>query len=250
MNNDGHLIMFENVRIVLVNSSHPGNIGAAARAMKNMCLSRLYLVAPKKYPDDIATARASGADDILESAVVCQSLAEAIGDCHLVFGASARLRKVTWSTMNARECGHIITAEPKDKQIAILFGRENAGLTNEELDCCHHLVHIMGNTKYQSLNVAAAVQVVSYEVFMANQQSPLTINIKPTPVSVEEMSRFYTHLQETLLQIGFLNPDQPKLLMRKLKRLFNRAQPDQAEMNILRGILTETQISYKQKNES
>ena len=161
--------MKSGIRIVMVATSHPGNIGAAARAMKNMCLSELVLVQPKDFPSDAAFARASGADDLLRAAVVTGSLAEAVADCRTVIGASARLRSVRWPQLAPREAAALAVAESRSAPVALVFGRESAGLSNQELDLCTHLVQIPTNPAYSSLNVAMAVQVISYEVMLASQ---------------------------------------------------------------------------------
>ncbi len=236
--------MLNKVRIVLVDTSHPGNIGAVARAMKNMCLSQLYLVQPQQFPHAEATARASGADDVLASAVVCDSLPEALAGCGLVIGASARLRHLKIPQWNPRECAERVVCEAQQIEVAIIFGREHSGLTNEELGLCHQLMHIPSNPDYSSLNIAAAVQVMTYELQMASDL--VTPKVPPEdaselPASADEMERFYTHLHETLVDIGFLDPNNPRVMMRRLRRLFNRARPNQVEMNILRGILTAAQ---------
>jgi tRNA (cytidine32/uridine32-2'-O)-methyltransferase len=232
--------MSRNIRIVLIETSHPGNIGASARAMKNMGLERLYLVAPKSYPNADATARASGADDILAAARVCATLDEALTGCGLVLGLSARLRSLAWPQIDARECGRLTVCESGHTEVALVFGREHSGLTNAELDRCQYLVHIPSNPDYGSLNLGAAVQVVAYEVAMAlrEQGGALVTATSAAPATAEDMERFYAHLQEVLLAIGFLDPQHPRHLMRRLRRLFNRAQPEPTEVNILRGILT------------
>jgi len=235
--------MLNRVRIVLVDTSHPGNIGAVARAMKNMCLSQLYLVQPQQFPHAEATARASGADDLLAAAVVCDSLPEALAGCGLVVGASARLRHLKLPQWDPRQCAERVVEEARQRDVAIIFGREHSGLTNEELALCHYLMHIPSNPDYSSLNIAAAVQVVTYELQMASGSPNVEAaeSESEPPVSADEMERFYAHLRETLVDIGFLNPDNPRVMMRRLRRLFNRARPNQVEMNILRGILTASQ---------
>ncbi|VAW93127.1 tRNA (cytidine(32)/uridine(32)-2'-O)-methyltransferase [hydrothermal vent metagenome] len=235
--------MLNRVRIVLVDTSHPGNIGAVARAMKNMCLSQLYLVQPQQFPHAEATARASGADDLLASAVVCDSLPEALAGCGLVVGASARLRHLKLPQWDPRQCAERVVDEARQRDVAIIFGRENSGLTNEELALCHYLLHIPSNPDYSSLNIAAAVQVVAYELMMASGAPSVAVveGESESSASADEMERFYAHLRETLVDIGFLNPDNPRVMMRRLRRLFNRARPNQVEMNILRGILTASQ---------
>lgn len=248
--------MQQQVRIVLVDTSHPGNIGAAARAMKNMGLRRLYLVTPHQFPHADATARASGADDVLAQATVCNSLDEALHGCGLVVGASARLRNLSVPLLDPRQCAEQVQAEVTSAGVecALIFGREHSGLTNDELGRCHYLVHIPSDPDYSSLNLAAAVQVVSYELRMAcaaqsggDSESQNTQEDDEPLAPADDMARFYEHLQQTLVEIGFLDPQNPRIMMRRLRRLFNRARPNITEMNILRGILTAAQ---KTKNVS
>lgn len=236
--------MLSNVRIVLVETTHPGNIGAVARAMKNMGLITLYLVAPKKFPSADATARASGADDVLASAVICKTLFEAIGDCHLVIGTSARSRTIQWPMLDPRACAEKIWAEPDSTQIAILFGREHSGLTNEELDCCHYLLKIPCNPDFSSLNVAAAVQIIAYEIFMAAARSAkpcLEEQLESPLATALELESFYQHLHQTLAEIRFLHLGRSRSVMRRLRRLFNRVRLEKKEVDILRGILSAAQ---------
>lgn len=226
------------VRVVLVETSHPGNIGACARAMKNMCLSELYLVNPKIFPSSEATARASGADDVLARARVCASLEEAVQGCTDVFGASARLRTIPWPQLTPRECAARINAQPGPA--ALVIGREHSGLTNAELERCNYLVHIPSNPEFSSLNIAAAVQVLAYEIFLAAAR-PVAQQEQQPPAAAEELERLYAHMQQALIDIEFLDPLNPRQLMRRLRRLFNRAHLDKIELNILRGILTAAQ---------
>ena len=231
------------IRIVLINTSHPGNIGATARAMKVMGLTNLHLVSPKTFPCHEATAMASGADDLLERAVVHETLDSALEGCSLVLGTSARMRSLPMPQMDLRTAAQSALAEHEGQDIAILFGQERAGLTNDEIYRCHQLVHIDTNPAYGSLNLSQAVQVMSYELRMA-VVSGTSNSIAPSdwvPVDAGQMEMFFTHLEETLLDIKFLNPEQPKRLMARMRRLFNRARPDQNEMNILRGILAASQ---------
>jgi tRNA (cytidine32/uridine32-2'-O)-methyltransferase len=240
------LALAHNIRIVLVGTTHPGNIGATARAMKTMGLSELYLVRPKLYPCAEATARASGADDVLAGARVCQSLGEAIASCGLVFGASARLRSLPWPQLDAHESAQQLMLEAARAPVALLFGRESSGLTNEELERCHCLVTIPADPQYNSLNLAAAVQVLCYEIFMAAMTAPqMNHPDVPALATADQMEHFYVHLEQVLLASGFLNPENPKKLMRRLRRLFNRARPDSVEINILRGILHSLGGPYK-----
>jgi len=235
--------MLSNIRIVLVETSHPGNIGAVARAMKNMCLEHLVLVNPKVFPSPEADARASGAQDLLQSARVVNSLEEAVGDCSLVVGASARQRSTVWTAVDPRECARKAVAHAGEGAVALVFGRESSGLTREELDRCSHLVHIPANPDYSSLNIAMAVQVVAYEVRMQE----LSGEVSPDPgehvmpASVEQMEGFFAHLQQALHDFGFLQPGREGKIMQRLRRLFHRAAPDEREVNILRGILSSAQ---------
>jgi len=229
------------VRVVLVNTSHPGNIGAAARAMKNMGLADLCLVSPQSFPSAEATTRASGADDLLAGAVCVDALEEALSDCELVVGASARNRTLPVPMLDPRETATLIMQQPEGARAAILFGRERTGLTNAELDRCHYLVRIPAHPDYPSLNVAAAVQVIAYELRMAAGQTRPRQEHRHRFATAEEMELFYRHLEEMLIEVGFLDADNPRQLMRRLRRLFGRARPNYNELNILRGILTAVQ---------
>ncbi|NOY67513.1 MAG: tRNA (cytosine(32)/uridine(32)-2'-O)-methyltransferase TrmJ [Gammaproteobacteria bacterium] len=243
--------MFSNIRIVLVETSHPGNIGAAARAMKNMSLEHLYLVSPVNYPHADAFARAAGANDVLNNAVVVDSLEQAIADCTQVFGASARMRTLKWPQYSPAEAAKVIKKTSQTSSVALVFGRERTGLSNEELQLCHYLVNIPSNDQFSSLNLAAAVQVLAYELFQVLQQ-PVekveAVNADEMPVTQDEMQRYFKHLEEVLVKIDFLDPEHPKKLMRRLHRLYNRAQPDQREINILRGILSAVEKEMQGRN--
>jgi len=236
--------MLSNIRVALLNTSHPGNIGAAARAMKTMGLTDLWLLDPLHFPDAEATARASGADDILASAQVRQHLDDLLEDCRLVVGASARPRSIPCPELSPRECASLVREESDQGRVAVLFGREQSGLSNAEIDRCHYLVRIPASTVYASLNLAAAVQVIVYELFVAHvtkESEEGGYLLQHVPVSAGEMERFYEHLEATLVQLEFLDPTNPRHLMRRLRRLYNRARPDANEINILRGILTAAQ---------
>ena len=244
--------MLQNIRVVLVNTSHPGNIGGAARAMKNMGLTRLVLVEPQDFPSHEASARASGADDILGAAQVVGSLEDALVGCNLVLGTSARERSLPWPLIDPRECGtKSVEHAAQGEEIALVFGREHAGLTNDELQRCHFHVHIPSNPDFSSLNLGAAVQVLAYEVRMAwlaiaGEQAEADKPQAAAPgvselVTMDEMELFYGHLEKTLVDIGFLDPEKPRQLMPRLRRLYGRSGVDRSEMSILRGILTETQ---------
>jgi tRNA (cytidine32/uridine32-2'-O)-methyltransferase len=229
------------VRIVLVGTTHPGNIGAAARAMHTMGLDRLSLVAPRAFPSDEATARAAGADGVLAQARVCADLAEALEGCRFVVGASARTRALPWSTVTPREAAPRLLAEARLGEAAVVFGRESSGLSNDELASCHALLHIPTDPGYSSLNLAMAVQVVAYELRLAMladaAPGPAPERLDPL-ATVEDLERFYVHLERTLVEAGFLNPANPRHLMLRLRRLFSRALPEEKEVRILRGILS------------
>ena len=235
----------DNIRIVLVNTSHPGNIGAVARAMKNMGLHRLYLVAPRQYPHEEAQSRAASASDVLDSARVVDTLPEAIGDCQFVVGTSARERRIPWPLQDARTCAQRVATASTREQVAILFGREDRGLVNEELQLCNLHLNIPTSDSYSSLNLAMAVQIIAYELRMLLQSSDAQVDEQAqwdAPfTSSEDMERFYFHLEETLLDIEFLDPAAPRQLMARLRRLYSRVRLDEMELNILRGILTKTQ---------
>lgn len=233
--------MLENIRIVLVETSHPGNIGAAARAMKNMCLESLWLVSPKQFPSAEATARASGADDLLERARVCSSLDQALTGCRLVLGTSARSRTVAWPRLTPRECAQRLVGDATRGEVALVFGRESSGLSNEEMDRCSHLVQIPTGPAYSSLNLAAAVQILSYEIHLAGLQQPELAGPRRARARAEILEGFFQHLQQTLVDIGFSDPKQSSKLHRRLRRLFHRAEPDEEELHILRGILSAAQ---------
>lgn len=235
----------DRIRIVLIETSHPGNIGAVARAMKNMGLSRLVLVAPEKFPDKQATWRAVSANDVLESALVVDSFDEAVADCGLVVAATARDRRIPWPVLDARRAADDIALASDQGEVAIVFGREDNGLNNDELMRCNLHLAIPTSDEYSSLNIAMAVQVVCYEVHMRVHGDALPERADAVwdapPATQANMERFYVHLEQTLEAIGFLNPDAPKQLMPRLRRLYSRIRLDELELNILRGILTETQ---------
>ena len=229
------------IRVVLIQPTHPGNIGATARAMANMGVAQLALVQPRDFPSPQATARAAGADAILQNAAVVEQLDEAISDCALVIGASARARSIEWPQLAPAEAMEkaINTAHQTQSRTALLFGRESRGLTNRELDRCHHLVRIPVNPDFPSLNLASAVMVLLYELHKAAlRHTPATAATDTEPhATAEEMQHFYQHLEHilTLLQFSHTHPEK---LHRKLTRLFNRAHPHSREIRILRGIFT------------
>ncbi len=226
------------IRIVLVGTTHPGNIGATARAMKTMCQDRLYLVSPKIYPSAEATARATGADDVLANATVCEDLKQAVADCDLVIGTTARDRSLSWPVVNPAQCAEIAIAN-QSGQTAIVFGRESSGLSNEELELCNYVMKIATNPEYGSLNLASAVQLTCYELFNKSYDEQLsTVSSGDDFATQAQLEQFYHHLEKTMLQTGYLNPDNPKKLMHRMHRLFNRSRLEQSEVNILRGFLS------------
>lgn len=234
----------DNIKIVLVETSHTGNMGSAARAMKTMGLSNLCLVNPIIKPDSQSISLAAGASDIIKQAQIFSSLEAAVADCSLVIGTSARPRSLQWPNLTPKECGDKIIAEAcRHAQVALVFGRERVGLTNDELQKCHFHVSIPANPDYSSLNLAMSVQVLSYEIRMSllsAQEASIKLDeqdINEYPKD-EDIERFYQHLEQTLLQTGFINPHHPGQIMGRLRRLFTRARIEQQELNILRGILT------------
>lgn len=235
-----------NVRIVLVRPSHPGNVGACARAMKNMGLRHLALVEPKAFPSPDASARAAGADDVLANAGLFPTLDAALAGCVFAIGTSARERAIAWPSLDATEAAAQLVQNAGRGSVAAVFGAERTGLTNEELDRCHFVVTIPADPGFSSLNLAAAVQVLSYEIFRAARgaegagREPAPASAPATPLATSrDLRLFYEHLERVLVAIEFLDPENPRKLMRRLMRLFNRAAPDANEINILRGILTE-----------
>jgi len=239
--------ILDNIRIVLIQTSHPGNIGSAARAMKVMGLSDLCLVKPRFFPDDQANALASSATDILENATIVDTLQQAIADCRLVIGTSARHhRTLQWETQDSRSCGASVVKQAQTGKVAIVFGRESSGLTNEELSHCHSLVHIPTNPDYSSLNIASAVQILSYECRLAAQSAEASAVCKTEDerVSSAEMDGYFKQLETVLIETDFLDPDKPRHLMPRLRRLYSRTGVNRSELNILRGILT----AFQKKN--
>ena len=240
-----------NIRIVLVGTTHPGNIGASARAMKCMGLSQLYLVNPPKgFPGADVTARAAGADDVLSNARVCDTLEPAIQDCNMVVGTTARDRSIPWPVLTPSQCASQALSESDGGPVAILFGRESSGLSNEEIDYCNYVVNIPTSPDFSSLNLAAAVQVIGYEFYrQATGDQIVVADRREIPLaSQRELEFLYEHLERVMTRVGFYNPDKPRRVMRRLRRLFNRAQLDQNELNILRGFLAAVEENDTRKN--
>ncbi|MEZ8103244.1 tRNA (cytosine(32)/uridine(32)-2'-O)-methyltransferase TrmJ [Vibrio bivalvicida] len=233
--------MLNNVKVVLVGTSHSGNIGSAARAMKVMGLSNLVLVDPQCSIDEQTLALAAGAADIAQNAQVVSTLAEAVEDCALVVGSSARSRTLEWPMLEPRECGQKFVEEGQSAPVALVFGRERTGLTNDELQTCHYHVCIPANPEYSSLNLAMAVQTLSYEIRMAYLEREQSLYEPQDVIEYprhKELELFFAHLEKVAKQTQFISEEQPGKVMNKLRRMFNRARPESQELNILRGILT------------
>ncbi len=225
------------IRVVLSHTSHPGNVGASARAMRTMGLRELYLINPNRFPGPEATAMAAGADDALANAIVCGSLDEALAGTTFIVGLTARKRDLSHEMVSVREAAAQIIAEAKNGKVAVLFGTEMSGLSNAELDRCQLLANIAADETFSSLNLAAAVQVTAYELRQASF-SAISPSKKAFPFAdFEQVEGFYGHLEEVMYETEFLDPAQPKRLMRRLRRLFSRARLEREEVNILRGIL-------------
>lgn len=223
------------MRFVLVEPSHPGNVGAAARAMRVMGFSSLVLVRPAAFPHAEATAMAAGADDVLARARVCDTLEEALAGCTRVYGTSARRRTLGWPERDARAAA--ADAIAPGGPAAFVFGRERTGLANAELDRCHFMLHVPTAADYGSINLAQTVQIVAYELRMAGAAGAAAAPEGETRPTHEDMERFFAHLEQALIDIGFLDPDNPRQLMRRLRRYFHRSEPSAVELSILRGIL-------------
>ena len=241
------LRLLANIRIVLCQTSHPGNIGAAARAMKTMGLQHLYLVQPKKFPDKEADAMSVGAVDILQNARVCESLQQALVGCAFAIGLSARRRQLSHELVSARDAAGQALAIAGTQQVALVFGTEMSGLSNTELDLCQLLAMIPADADFSSLNLAAAVQVMCYELRMGSLDDAIEGTNAVPLASNEELEGLYRHLEETLLKIGFLNAAEPGRLMQRVRRIYARARLEKEEVNILRGILKHTQAPRKHK---
>ncbi|WP_162808814.1 tRNA (cytosine(32)/uridine(32)-2'-O)-methyltransferase TrmJ [Vibrio cholerae] len=242
--------MLERVKVVLVGTTHSGNIGSAARAIKVMGLSQMVLVDPQCQVDAQAIALAAGASEIALNAQIYPTLEAAVADCGLVVGTSARSRTLEWPMLEPRECGEKLISEANQHSVAMVFGRERTGLTNEELQLCHYHVCVPANPEYSSLNLAMAVQLLSYEVrmaYLALQQSSQSSTLQEEYPRHQELERFYAHLEQVIMQTEFISAQQPGQVMNKLRRMFTRARPEAQEINILRGILTSVQKSISRK---
>ncbi|ELE7141657.1 tRNA (cytosine(32)/uridine(32)-2'-O)-methyltransferase TrmJ [Vibrio cholerae] len=242
--------MLERVKVVLVGTTHSGNIGSAARAMKVMGLSQMVLVDPQCQVDAQAIALAAGASEIALNAQIYPTLEAAVADCGLVVGTSARSRTLEWPMLEPRECGEKLISEANQHSVAMVFGRERTGLTNDELQLCHYHVCVPANPEYSSLNLAMAVQLLSYEVrmaYLALKQSSQSSTLQEEYPRHQELERFYAHLEQVIMQTEFISAQQPGQVMNKLRRMFTRARPEAQEINILRGILTSVQKSISRK---
>ena len=232
--------MLTQIRFTLIETSHPGNIGGVARAMKCMDIPSLTLVKPKHFPHHDATSRATGAEDLLSRAAVYGDIEQAIEDSVFVVGTTSRARSIEWPVVEPRMAAQRIIKESRLGPVSVLFGRERSGLTNQEVDLCHLLVRIPTSQKYASLNLASAAQIMAYELYLTANPMP-AVTQEHDKADSESMSRFYRHLEETLRDLDFIKVTPPTKLMRKLVRLFNRAQPSTEEINIMRGILSAAQ---------
>ncbi len=227
----------KNIRVVLTQPSHPGNIGATARAMKTMGLGALYLVNPRHFPHAEAAARASGALDVLERATVCTSLPEALRDCVLAVATSSRQRELRHDVMSAREAARAIVSDAAAYPVALVFGNETSGLSSEEAGLCNWWAYVPANPEYASLNLAAAVQIFAYELRMAAVEGTLARVAEFAPATSEQVEQLYRHFEQTMIESGFLDPANPKRLLPRLRRLLARARLESDEVNILRGFL-------------
>lgn len=240
--------IFSNIRIVLCQTSHPGNIGSTARAMKTMGLGHLYLVEPKHFPDAHATALSVNAADVLETAVVTDTLEEAVADCNFVIGVSGKKRSLSQEVLNVREAASKTKTLASHQQIALVFGNETNGLSSAQADLCQALATIPANPEYNSLNLSQAVQIMCYELRMAITDSKSHVENNPVELATqEELEHFYVHMKQVLEEIGYINPRAPKKLFERLRRMYARTQLEKEEVHLLRGVLTLTQKPRQHK---
>lgn len=232
--------MLSNIKIVLIQTFHPGNIGAAARAMKNMGLTQLVLVNPVDFPSDEATSRAGQATDLLENVQIVSSLEEAIADCSLVVATSARDRSIPLPAMSARQAGVKLSSEAKQAQVALVFGRERMGLHNSDIQQCHMQVNIDANPVYPVLNISQAIQILCYEIFQASEDDGIEHDENEYPLH-KELELFYGHLETTLASSGFINDSHPGQAMEHFRALYRKARPTKKELQLLRGSLASLQ---------
>ncbi|WP_144393253.1 RNA methyltransferase [Pleionea sediminis] len=248
--------MLNDIEFVLSHTTHPGNIGAAARALKTMGLSKLKLVNPKQFPSAEATRRASRADDILANAKVYNSIEDAVAENRIIVGTSARSRTLPWPMIEPRELGRKIAAEPERRPVAILFGTENSGLTNEELSLCHYHVYIPTNPEYSSLNVASAIQLIAYELRLAALDNKDIIMPEPEcddpgelPATGEQVEQMFEHLQQVMEHTEFFNPLKPNKIRMRIRRLFNKSDLTDSEIRLMRGFLASIKKYVPQREE-
>lgn len=240
----------DRIRVVLVETSHPGNIGSAARAMKTMGITRLYLVKPQTLPDDHSRALSSGASDVLENAIVCANLDDALAGTILAVAVTARRRDLSHPAFNARDAAIDAINEASNGDIALVFGTEMSGLSNEDVLKCQKIAHIPANPEYSSLNLAAAVQILCYEMRMALNLTNFPAISEAPVAKFEEVERLYQHLEKTLTEVNFLNPAHPKRLMIRIRRLFTRVRLEQEEVQMLRGVLKMISRAVRRDNAS
>ncbi|KTD07208.1 RNA methyltransferase [Legionella jamestowniensis] len=240
---------FSTVRIVLIATSHPGNIGSTARAMKTMGFSNLYLVSPKAFPHQKAYEMAAGADDVLNNVVVTNSLDEALKGCQLIFATSARPRGIALPGLTPSEFSTMVAGQPDNTEIAILFGREHSGLTNEELLRSHYHINIPSNPEYSSLNLSQAVQIIAYELRMKLLSPAAEVGLSSDRLATaDEVEQFFEHLKIVMVATKFLKPTRPtKRLLQRIRRIFNRSKLEYMEVTILRGILSHIQKALNNK---
>ena len=234
-------MQLQNIKIVMVGTTHPGNIGAAARVMSNMCFTRLTLVDPQCPIGEIAYARASGANAILDTRETCKDLAEAISDCNCVIAASARRRSLSWPELSPPQLSEKLIDMGDTTRVALVFGREHSGLNNAEIQLCNYMVCIPTNPEFSSLNVASAIQVLCYEIFQRQSIAPPVASKLDTadmPAANAEVEGYFEHLKNVLQLTGYLDPQQPGLILQRLRRLYLRSELTRNEINILRGMLT------------
>lgn len=238
-------VPFDHIDIVMVGTTHPGNIGAAARAIHNMCFTNLVLVDPQCPVGEIAFARSSGAHAILDQHKTYDTLQEAIKDCHLVVGMSARHRSLPWPELSPQQMTREISKKGADNRVALVFGREQSGLTNDELGLCNYMVSIPTNPDFSSLNVASAIQIMCYEIYQSllNNDPGEVKEAAPDepPATSHDIEGYMSHLKQVLETTEFLDPKNPGILMQRLRRLYQRVELSKTEVNILRGILSSVQ---------
>ena len=244
---DGNDNFLNTVKVVLVGTTHPGNIGAAARAIKNMGIFNLALVKPKEFPSDIAIYRSKAAKDILENAEIYESLEDAIAGCKLIVGTSARARSVPWPVFNPRDAAEEMRKISKQGNVAIVFGREDRGLTNDELGLCNFHVHIPSDPKYSSLNLSQAVQILAYEIRLAYSKDEVINEVKwdVDLANNEQTERLIDHMEELMQDVEFYDVENPRKLLLRVRRFFKRSEIDVMEANIFRGLFSAIQKRLK-----